>query len=326
MDGENTKKAHRKKKKARVILLALCLAAASGLAGCNISPRTAVLTENPVLPEEEVQKSETNEKELEFRQRFYLASPDNLQLVTMEELKDWENSGKPEKELQEGKTGWGMVLAEFPGEQITMYGYLDEEMPFQGVIIRCGDSVSYFPELVYLSDSYQMPDAVSDSSGSLLTVSFHAGTGEKRDRDLLCVFLKSESGTMTADFFTEEDYLSQMANRFSLSFKKGESEGTLLRQDGKDLGKADLSWARDAEITGLKVSERVHFKPGNPAQLEAEVGITAEGKKPCYGDGLTVTAPIEILVRAYENGSRGVEFLIGEVEQKTEQESEKSET
>ena len=67
-------------------------------------------------------------------------------------------SGTEKKELEEGKTSWGIVLAEFPREQVTMYGYLDPERPFQGVMIQCGDSVSYFPELVYMSDSHQMPD------------------------------------------------------------------------------------------------------------------------------------------------------------------------
>ena len=232
---------------------------------------------------------------------------------------NWETSGTEKKELEEGKTSWGIVLAEFPREQVTMYGYLDPERPFQGVMIQCGDSVSYFPELVYMSDSHQMPDAVSDGSGSMFTVSFHAETGKDRKRDSLWVFLRSESGTMTADCFEEEDYLSQMANRFSLSFQKGEPEGTLLRQDGQALGKADLSWAKDAEITGLNISDRVCFKPGNPARLETEIGISAEGRKPYYGDELAVTAPTEIVVRTYEDGSRGAEFLIGEVEPLTEE-------
>ena len=65
--------------------------------------------------------------------------------------------------------------------------------------------------------------------------------------------------------------------------------------------------------------DRVCFKPGNPARLETEIGISAEGRKPYYGDELAVTAPIEIVVRTYEDGSRGAEFLIGEVEPLTEE-------
>ena len=130
---------------------------------------------------------------------------------------------------------------------------------------------------------------------------------------------------MTADFFTEEDYLSQMENRFSLSFQKGEQTGTLIRQDGKELRQADLSWAGEGQITGLNVADRVHFTPGSPVQMDVEIGITAEGGEPRYEEGLTVTAPIEILIRTYGDGSRGAEFLVGEVEQKAE-ETEAEET
>lgn len=308
-----------KKRMAGCSLLALCLSISSGLSGCGLSSGTGAVSGTLAQPGQELQETPKEEKDLEFSRRFYLTSPDHLQLVTAEELEDWETSGTEKKELEEGKTSWGIVLAEFPREQVTMYGYLDPERLFQGVMIQCGDSVSYFPELVYMSDSHQMPDAVSDGSGSMFTVSFHAETGKDRKRDSLWVFLRSESGTMTADCFEEEDYLSQMANRFSLSFQKGEPEGTLLRQDGQALGKADLSWAKDAEITGLNISDRVCFEPGNPARLETEIGISAEGRKPYYGDDLAVTAPIEIVVRTYEDGSRGAEFLIGEVEPLTEE-------
>lgn len=303
-------------------LSALCLAISSVLSGCGSSRGTDAVSGTLAQPGQKLQETKKEEKDLEFSRRFYLTSPDHLQLLTAEELEDWETSGTEEKALEEGKTGWGIVLADFPKEDVTMYGYLDPEKPFQGVLIQCGDSVSYFPELVYMSDSHQMPDAVSDSSGSMLTVSFHTETGKDRNRDSLWVFLRSESGTVTADCFEEEDYLSQMANRFSLSFQKGETEGTLLGQDGQALGKADLSWAKDDEITGLNIVDRVHFEPGNPARLEAEIGISAEGRKPYYGDGLAVTAPIEIMVRTYEDGSRGAEFLIGEVESRTEEREE----
>lgn len=303
-------------------LLVLCLSVSSGLSGCTNSRRTDAVSENLAQPGQELQKTKKEEKDLEFRRRFYLTSPEHLQLLTAEELEEWETSGTDGKALEEGKTGWGIVLADFPREEVTIYGYLEPERPFQGVLIQCGDSLSYFPELVYMSDSHQMPDAVSDSSGSMFTVSFHTEMGEDRNRDSLWVFLRSESGTMTADCFEEEDYLSQMSNRFSLSFQKGEPEGTLLGQDGQALGKADLSWAKNAEITGLNIVDRVRFEPGNPARLEAEIGISAEGRKPYYGDGLAVTAPIEITVRTYEDGSRGAEFLIGQVEPRTEEREE----
>lgn len=308
-----------KKRMTGCALSALCLAISSGLSGCGISRGTDAVSGTLAQPGQETKKEE---KDLEFSRRFYLTSPDHLQLLTAEELEDWETSGTEERALEKGKTGWGIVLADFPKEDVTMYGYLDPEKPFQGVLIQCGDSVSYFPELVYMSDSHQMPDAVSDSSGSMFTVSFHTETGKDRNRDSLWVFLRSESGTVTADCFEEEDYLSQMANRFSLSFQKGETEGTLLGQDGQVLGKADLSWAKDADITGLNIVDRVRFEPGNPARLEAEIGISAEGRKPYYGDSLAVTAPIEIMVRTYEDGSRGAEFLIGEVESRTEEREE----
>ena len=319
MDEKNRKKNHRRIKRAGVSLLALWVMASAGLAGCSVSHRTAELSADLTQPGQEVQEAKTEEEELDFRCRFYAASPDNLQLLTAEELEKWEESEKREEELREGKSGWGTVLADFPDLQVTMYGYLDPEKPFQGVMIRCGDSVSYFPEIVYMSDSCQMPDVEPDSSGSMFTVSFHSETGTKRSRDLLCVFFKSESGTMTADFFTEEDYLSQMGNRFSLSIQKGEQKGTLIRQDGKELGQADLSWAGEEEITGLNVADRVHITLESPVQMDVEIGITANGKEPRYKEGLTVTAPIEILICTYEDGSRGAEFLVGEVEQKAEE-------
>ena len=190
-----------KKRMAGCSLLALCLSISSGLSGCGLSSGTGAVSGTLAQPGQELQETPKEEKDLEFSRRFYLTSPDHLQLVTAEELEDWETSGTEKKELEEGKTSWGIVLAEFPREQVTMYGYLDPERPFQGVMIQCGDSVSYFPELVYMSDSHQMPDAVSDGSGSMFTVSFHAETGKDRKRDSLWVFLRSESGTMTADCF-----------------------------------------------------------------------------------------------------------------------------
>lgn len=249
----------------------------------------------------------TDDADLRFRERFYALSPDSLEVTDAETA---------EKAASEGREGLGILLAEFPQEDISVYGYVDAEKPWQGVMIRCGDNVSYFPDIVYLSESREMPEIYADSSNSLIIASFHAGAGEEKKRDTLYAFLKSPAGTMTCQEFTAEDFLGQMENRFSLSYQPGENSGKLVGQDGRLIGEVDLSWADGAAVTGLNVINRVRFIPGSTVWAEVEIGITAEGRAPYYGENLVVTAPVELNSQSYGNGTKKVSFLIGEVREK----------
>ena len=91
----------------------------------------------------------TDDADLRFRERFYALSPDSLEVTDAETA---------EKAASEGGEGLGILLAEFPQDDISVYGYVDAEKPWQGVMIRCGDNVSYFPDIVYLSESREMPE------------------------------------------------------------------------------------------------------------------------------------------------------------------------
>ena len=121
---------------------------------------------------------------------------------------------------------------------------------------------------------------------------------------------------MTCQEFTAEDFLGQMENRFSLSYQPGENSGKLVGQDGRLIGEVDLSWTDGAAITGLNVINRVRFIPGSTVWAEVEIGITAEGRAPYYGENLVVTAPVELKSQSYGNGTKKVSFLIGEVREK----------
>lgn len=254
--------------------------------------------------------SATDDADLRFRERFYALSPDSLEVT---------DARTAEKAASEGRERQGILLAEFPQDEISVYGYMDPERPRQGVMIRYGDNVSYFPDIVYLAEDGEMPEIYTDSSQSLMIASFHAGAGEEKKRDTLYAFLKSPAGTMTGQEFTAEDFLGQMENRFSLSYQPGQNSGKLVGQDGRLIGEVDLSWADGAAITGLNVIDRVRFIPGSTVWAEVEIGVTAQGRSPYYGEHLVVTAPVELKSESYGNGTKKVSFLVGEVRKKTEE-------
>lgn len=56
--------------------------------------------------------------------------------------------------------------------------------------------------------------------------------------------------------------------------------------------------------------------PAARSGQEVEIGITAEGRAPYYGENLVVTAPVELNSQSYGNGTKKVSFLIGEVREK----------
>lgn len=289
---------------ARACLFALCiLGLAAGVSGCGIRGEAGVIAQGAPQTGAAGQE-EKDGADYGFRERFYALSPDSLEILELDEAKE---------AVEQERYGWGLVLAEFPEDDTAFYGYMDGEKPRQGVMIRCGDNVSYFPDIVYMSEEMELPDIYLDRGRSLMVASFHAESGRSRERDTLYAFSKSAAGTVTGEPFRTEDYLGQMENRFSLSYQPGEDTGKLVGQNGEMIAGVDLSWAGGAAITGLNVVDRVRFTAGNPAKLQVEIGITAEGRAPYYGENITVTAPVELVCRSYGDGLKKVSFLIGEV-------------
>lgn len=292
------------------LLLAFCvlgLAAAAG--GCAEKGVSHVLAQKLEKPKEEAVREPdvTDDADLRFRERFYALSPDSLKIMEPKAAGD---------AASQGEEGCGVALGEFPQEGVFLYGYMDPEKPRQGVMIQYGDNVSYFPDIVYMPESFTMPDIYADSS--MITASFHTGGQGENERDRLFVFFRNQSGTVSGQEFTAEDFLGQIENRFSLSYETGENKGKLVGQDGKLIAEVDLSWADGAAVTGLNVTDRLHFIPGKPITAEVEIGIVAEGQAPYYGEHITVTAPVEVRSENYENGTEAVSFLVGEVTKKEE--------
>lgn len=128
---------------------------------------------------------------------------------------DWEEVKSGAKEI--GEDGWeeGIVLlAELPEEDITLYGYNDEEYKLQGVAIDHDGNVNYF-DWIYMSEEQIQPEMYWNTKKDQLQITLNLYEGSGVNAEELHVLVEHDTKTLEDFALRSSDYLMEIESRMA---------------------------------------------------------------------------------------------------------------
>lgn len=128
---------------------------------------------------------------------------------------DWSEVGENAKVL--GEEGWEdgiVILAELPEEDITLYGYNDEEYKYMGVAIDHQDNVNFF-EWTYISEEQIAPEMYWNADAGQLQVTLNLYDGSGVNAEELHVLQEYETMTLEDFIYRSSDYLAEIEEQLA---------------------------------------------------------------------------------------------------------------
>lgn len=207
-------------------------------------------------------------------------------------------------------------LATLPEDEITMYGYNDEEYQDRGVAIAMADTVYYF-DWYYLAPRRILPQMYWNDIDQQLQVTLHIVTGSDIDAEVLHVLQMTEENELEDYWITPWEYGSLLSERIGFSYEKDTHRLTLYdNQDNRELAQVDLSWLEEKDVEKIVFGEMACFQLGNEIYLRFMPGFMArEWAIPQYHE--MPKMKVQVLL---ERNDDQIVFSLGEIDLEEENE------
>ncbi len=170
-----------------------------------------------------------------------------------------------------GEPGWEdtnlFILAELPGEDITMYGMKDKGGIYGNVAIRSGEKINYYGWSYYAGKhDAEMGYRDYDNDGvKELAVNLYLGGGTGVSIDQLFMLEEIRPGIFEPVQFKSDDYIAQVENMVSYRVNEENKTVSFFR------GETEL---QNADISRLKEDEKVeNIFYGNIVRFDLNHGI-----------------------------------------------------
>lgn len=198
---------------------------------------------------------------------------------------DWEEVKADPKRF--GDSGWeeGVVLlAEFPEDELYVYGYNDEDYQYQGIIYEQRGERG-IRNIAYTTSQHQEPEIYWSSEKRLLQMALPVYTGNGVNAEALYVFEATESGYMAGGApFVLENYRGLLTIRMDYIFEN-EVLTLIDTKYDKELFQVDLSEmldhaeaeTRNRNVTGISIGYMVDFVLGDEIVMYVIPGYKLEG-------------------------------------------------
>lgn len=199
-----------------------------------------------------------------------------------------------------------LCLARFPEQDITVYGYNDEECMGQGVAIEAGGKVNYF-DWSYTSPQTILPRFYWNDEALQLQAGLHIYTGTGASAEELHVLQEYDDGTLQDNVLEFNDYADLLHNRIRYAYDKETGILTLSdRSDQKQLAAVNIDGAEkvDPELGAISA-----FHLGENISLRIETGYFPDNASIAEYEGMPVLEA-EILLLEQDGYIR---FDIGEI-------------
>lgn len=213
-----------------------------------------------------------------------------------------------------------LCIGEIPEKDIRVYGYNDEEIKCQGVVIefrrvRSGgvqeaDSETYYYDWYYTSPRALMPELYWDEAHERLQMScpIYTGTGAAAEE----LHILQRYGTMQETNFSLEDYSDLLQKRIEWRFEEDTRKLVLTdRKTGNILAEAEVSEDAGERVTDLELGmissfelgEKITFLVSPGYYMDNMHGVAWYERMPALG--------FELIMTQGENGR--LEFALGDV-------------
>ena len=202
-----------------------------------------------------------------------------LQKVTLAELK--KVTATPE---DAGYENGICILAALPKEDITVYGYPEG----RGVILRKGDSLSYFD--ISYSNPQSFPTRLQyydyDKDGeNEIALDVYRGGGTGLSIEQLYILEKADSDAWIPHQFTADDYTAQIRDR--VTYKVNKKANTIALFSGqKKLQEADLTWLKGDEVKDVHYGDIVSFDIEDGLSISIAPGLQVGDRASLQYEGL----------------------------------------
>lgn len=191
-------------------------------------------------------------------------------------LEDFKKAKKIDEII--GEPGWEdtdlFILAELPGEDITMYGMKDADGRYENVAIRAGENINYFKWSYYPgSHDAGMSYKDYDNDGvKELAVHLYLGGGTGISTDQLFMLEEVSPGVFEPIQFESDDYVSQVENMVSCQVDEEEQTISLLK-GGTELQRGDISWLEGEKVKSVRYGDIVEFDLSDGILMRITPGI-----------------------------------------------------
>lgn len=190
-------------------------------------------------------------------------------------------------------------IGEIPEQKIRLYGYNDDEIEGQGVILAAGDDLYYY-DWYYISPRSILPDLYWDEGRRELQISLHIYTGTGAAAEELHV-LHFEGGTVQESFLELQDYAALLEERIAWKYEAKTRELVLSdTKTGEETARVTVSEKLDGAVTGLELGMISDFTLGESIYFNVSPGYYGESGMPEYTDMPELT--FELAMRRRENG------------------------
>lgn len=177
-------------------------------------------------------------------------------------------------------------LARLPEDDITMYGYNDDDYHNRGVAIAIADDIYYF-DWYYFSPRQVKPQMYWNDEDKQLQITFCVFTGTGVQAEELHVLQLSEENEPEDHIFANGAYGSLFSERIGFSYEKDNHMITFYdNQDNRELAQVDLSWLEEKEVEEIWAGDIAHFQLGDEIYLIFKPGYMVEEWASVLYDGI----------------------------------------
>ena len=189
---------------------------------------------------------------------------------------DWEKI-RPRTYLEDADWHTNVFyLARLPEDDITMYGYNDDDYHDRGVAIAIADDIYYY-DWYYFSPRHVEPQMYWNDEDKQLQITFCLFTGSGVHAEELHVLQLSEENEPEDHIFANGKYDSLLSDRIGFSYEKDTHMITFYdNQDNRELAQADLSWLEEKEVEKIVFGDIGHFQLGDEIYLIFTPGYMVE--------------------------------------------------
>ena len=206
-------------------------------------------------------------------------------------------------------------LARLPEDDITMYGYNDDDYHNRGVAIAIADDIYYF-DWYYFSPRQVEPQMYWNDEDKQLQITFCLFTGSDVHAEELHVLQLSEENEPEDHIFAYGEYTSLLSERIGFSYEKDNHMITFYdNQDNRELVQADLSWLEEKEVEEIWSGDIARFQLGDEIYLIFKTGYMVEEWASVLYDGIPEMAArvqLEISDNQISFGLEEIDLVEGE--------------
>lgn len=199
-------------------------------------------------------------------------------------------------------------IGEIPEQKIRLYGYNDDEVGGQGVILEAGDNLYYY-DWYYMSPRSILPDLYWDEARRELQISLHIYTGTGAAAQELHILHFDDAGTVQESYLELQDYAAFLEERIGWQYEAGSRELVLTdTESGEELARVTVSSELSGAVTGLELGMISSFTLGESVYFNVSPGYYGESVTAEYTDMPELTFKLSM----HQRGNGDVDFELGE--------------